>query len=40
MPVKKIKPKPQKSPLETAVVLLTKQPMSRLALKKKLCDKG
>ena len=40
MPVRKIKPKPRKSPLETAVVLLTKQPMARLALQKKLRDKG
>ncbi len=40
MPVKPKKPKPPKSPLETAVLLLTKQPMSRLALEKKLRDKG
>ena len=32
--------KPPKSPLETAVLLLTRQPMSRLALEKKLRDKG
>lgn len=32
--------KTPKSPLETAVLLLTRQPMSRLALEKKLRDKG
>lgn len=33
-------PQKPKTPMETAVMLLTKQPMSRLALKKKLHDKG
>lgn len=40
MPAKQKKPKPPKTPLETAVVLLSRQPMSRLALRKKLHDKG
>ena len=32
--------KTPKTPMETAVMLLTRQPMSRLALKRKLHDKG
>ena len=40
MPPKQKKTKTPKTPLETAVLLLTRQPMSRLALKKKLHDKG